>query len=182
MGEEARRRSLVRALRDGTMPPDVRAAAALLLMYGVPVTRLLQLRTDHLTSDHTGRRYLVLDRNPVLLPPAVSRLLDQLPHHARTTALVEQRPSTWLFPGQHAGQPRSAASMTKRLRLHGVDILAIRNATLLALATDLPAAVLSDLLGISERNAVRWIRRAARDWAPTSKPASKRHDVPHAPE
>lgn len=41
----------------------------------------------------------------------------------------------------------------------------MRNAALLELAAQLPAAFLADLLGISTRSAVRWTQAAGGEWA-----------------
>ncbi|WP_326812331.1 hypothetical protein OIE62_07425 [Streptomyces scopuliridis] len=43
--------------------------------------------------------------------------------------------------------------------------LAARNGALMALAADLPAAILADLLGLHVNTAVRWVTYARRDWA-----------------
>jgi hypothetical protein len=40
-----------------------------------------------------------------------------------------------------------------------------RNGALAALAADLPAAILADLLGMHVHTAVRWVTYARRDWA-----------------
>jgi hypothetical protein len=40
-----------------------------------------------------------------------------------------------------------------------------REAALAALAADLPAAILADLLGMHRNTAVRWVTYARRDWA-----------------
>lgn len=40
-----------------------------------------------------------------------------------------------------------------------------RNGALAALAADLPAAVLADLLGMHINTAVRWVKYVGRDWA-----------------
>jgi hypothetical protein len=39
-----------------------------------------------------------------------------------------------------------------------------RNGALAALASDLPAAILADLLGLHVNTAVRWVTYARRDW------------------
>ena len=46
-------------------------------------------------------------------------------------------------------------------RRHG---RAARNGALAALASDLPAAVLADFLGIHVNTAVRWVNYAGQDW------------------
>ena len=52
-----------------------------------------------------------------------------------------------------------------RLHRYGIDAHAGRNTARLALAAELPAAVLADLTGISFSTAERWSQWAKRDWA-----------------
>jgi hypothetical protein len=52
-----------------------------------------------------------------------------------------------------------------RLRQYGINAHAGRNTARLALAAELPAAVLADLTGISVSTAERWSHWAKRDWA-----------------
>jgi hypothetical protein len=40
-----------------------------------------------------------------------------------------------------------------------------RNGARMALAADLPAAIIADLLGMHVNTAIRWVRYAGRDWA-----------------
>ncbi|MEV8510489.1 hypothetical protein AB0368_37450 [Actinoplanes sp. NPDC051475] len=94
---------------------------------------------------------------------SVSQLLDHVPT-ITGTALVTTGQRQWLFPGQLAGRPRSAASLQRQLRKHGIGIRAARNAALIALAADLPAPVLAEVPGISFSGAVQWARRAGRSW------------------
>ncbi|WP_327008015.1 hypothetical protein OHA72_12505 [Dactylosporangium sp. NBC_01737] len=55
--------------------------------------------------------------------------------------------------------------MTQKLGRHGITVRAARNGALAALAADLPAAVMADLLGMHVTTAVRWVIYARRDWA-----------------
>ncbi|WP_328399852.1 hypothetical protein [Nocardia sp. NBC_00403] len=77
-------------------------------------------------------------------PPAV------LPATLEESALL-------LFPGFRG-------TFGTRLNQHGITPHASRNTALLTLATELPAAVLADLLGLHPGTAVRWVRIAKRDW------------------
>jgi hypothetical protein len=63
------------------------------------------------------------------------------------------------------GQPISTHAMTQKLGRDGITVRAARNGALAALAADLPAAILADLLGIHRHTAVRWVAYARRDWA-----------------
>jgi hypothetical protein len=69
-----------------------------------------------------------------------------------------------LFPGRVPGQPIDNHSLTSRLNRHGISTRGARNAALAALAADLPAAILADLLGMHVNTAVRWVTYTRRDW------------------
>lgn len=70
----------------------------------------------------------------------------------------------WLFPGRIPGQPIDAHSLTNLLNRHDISARPARNGALAALAADLPAAVLADLLGLHVNTAIRWVTHARRDW------------------
>ncbi|KEF18267.1 MULTISPECIES: hypothetical protein [Streptomyces] len=63
---------------------------------------------------------------------------------------------------------RSPAALAAELRRPHLPAHPSRKTALLALANDLPAAVLGDLLGISITSAPQWTRRATRDRPATS--------------
>jgi hypothetical protein len=69
--------------------------------------------------------------------------------------------------------------MSARPADHDVRARPSRNAALIALASDLPVAVLSDLLDLSIAAAIRWARPAARDWHGYI--AAAREDPQHRP-
>ncbi|ELS50829.1 hypothetical protein [Streptomyces viridochromogenes] len=96
-----------------------------------------------------------------LLKPALWGLCG-LELRAALCLTCRQPPS--IFPGYAAGTHRSAATLAAKLRRYQLPVRPSRNTALLALAADLPAAVLSDLLGISITSALQWTRDAARDW------------------
>ncbi|WP_154697146.1 hypothetical protein [Lentzea guizhouensis] len=72
--------------------------------------------------------------------------------------------SPWLFPGDDPGRPLLPGSLTRKLREHGIAPRAGRNTGLVALAADLPPAVLADVLGLHVSMAVRWSSYIRRDW------------------
>ncbi|MFQ6326941.1 hypothetical protein ACLMAL_12465 [Nocardia sp. CWNU-33] len=84
-------------------------------------------------------------------PPAV------LPATLEESALL-------LFPGFDRRRPLDRGTFGTRLNQHGITPHASRNTALVTLATELPAAVLADLLGLHPGTAVRWVRIAKRDW------------------
>ncbi|AEB42671.1 hypothetical protein [Micromonospora maris] len=66
--------------------------------------------------------------------------------------------NTWLFSGAVPGQPFSAEQLTHRLNALGIRIRAARNTTLIDLASEVPAVVLSQLLGLHVRTTTDWAR------------------------
>jgi hypothetical protein len=76
----------------------------------------------------------------------------------------EHRGPRRLFPGRVPGQPIANHALTTRLARHGIQVRTARNGALAALAADLPAPILADLLGIHINTAVRWVTYARRDW------------------
>ena len=144
------------------LPLAARAAAAVALLYGAPLTQVLALRdTDILTI--SGRSHLRLGKHPALLPPAVARLAGQ---QATAAAAKPAAPNgtRWLFPGRASVRPVTALAVTRQLNQHGIHVRAGRTAALAELAGQLPPAVLASLLGMHPATADRWSRRIASDW------------------
>ncbi len=83
-------------------------------------------------------------------------------------------PSPWLFPGADPGRPLSETAISRRVRRFGVRAGEHRVAALAQLASEMPPAVVADLLGISPHTANVWARLAGRPWAdyPMLRPAS----------
>jgi hypothetical protein len=103
----------------------------------------------------------------VLLPPRLADLLWRLAEQPQPRPLLAQaQPGPrLLFPGMVPGRPISTHAMTQKLGRHDITVRSARNGALAALATDLPAAVMADLLGMHVNTAVRWVIYARRDWA-----------------
>jgi hypothetical protein len=143
----------------------VRAAGALVVLYGLTISRITRLtRTDIQTGD--GDVYLSIDKSPLMLPPPLAEIMYQLAQTARPAGAVGRpnRRTAWLLPGRQLGQHISATFLGTKLVQYGIQSRATRNAAVLALAEDLPAAVLADLLGLHVTTAERWTKIASRDW------------------
>jgi hypothetical protein len=159
-------KQLRRCLHETTMPVHLRVVGALLLVFGLSVTRLTALTIGQIEQDEAGT-HLVLTSHRLLVPPTLARLLIEQRDHATsrwavTTAAGADRP---LFPGLH-GRPAHPEVLRAKLKQHGIRPRAGRNTALAALAADLPPAVLADLFGIGLTTATRWASHARRDWAP----------------
>lgn len=168
LGDDERWQLLQRCLNDDAMPTDVRAAGALTLLFGLSSERIRHLTADQLTQDDQNQNtYLAAGRHPILLPPRLAGLLHRLATQPqdRLTISHDRRGPRRLFPGRVPGQPIANHALTTRLHRHGISVRPARNAALAALAGDLPAAILADLLGMHPQTAVRWVTYARRDWA-----------------
>jgi hypothetical protein len=167
ISEDDRWAHLCRCLHDTTLPLHTRAAGALLLLYGLPVSRISTLCADQI--DREGKRTLLrLGAHRVLLPPAVADLLIAQRDTARTVSVLGRGapPGTaWLFPGGFPGRPARDV-VYRALRDNGLPHARhARNAALMTLAADLPAPILASLLDLHIATAVAWTQNAAHDWA-----------------
>ncbi|GGT43821.1 hypothetical protein GCM10010176_104080 [Nonomuraea spiralis] len=89
-------------------------------------------------------------RLPALTPPSSTIPLPDRP----ALAVPRSGPRTAHRPHQ----------LTNLLNRHGISACPARNGALAALASDLPAAILADLLGLHINTAVRWVTYARKDW------------------
>jgi len=93
-------------------------------------------------------------------------------HSSRGSSVMEGR---CLVP---VGQPISAFQLGERLRQLGIRAGQSRSAVLFQLATDLPAAILVNMLGIHISVAVQWQRASAGDWTACAADVSRRTSTP----
>ena len=157
---------LDRCLTDEAMPLDLRAGGALVLLFGMLVSRITQLTKDDVSEDGQAT-YLAIDGHRLMLPPRLADLIRQLrdQDEPRWTLGRLGTSAPWLFPGQSPARPAVDILFGVRLHRYGIDGHAGRNTARLALAAELPASVLADLTGISISTAERWSQWAKRDWA-----------------
>jgi hypothetical protein len=98
-----------------------------------------------------------------LLPPdfAVTDIESAPRGQTLPNVKIERR---LLFPGSTPRRAIDPEHFANRLKQRGIRPRAGRNTALIQLASDLPAAVLSDILGIDIVTATRWAGYAKRDW------------------
>ncbi|MGY4978749.1 hypothetical protein ACWCYL_16540 [Streptomyces sp. 900105755] len=162
--ETTHQAELRRCLTDTSLPLPMRIIGALVRLYALPLTRIVELTTDQVHRDAEAT-YLTLDRHPVLLPPTLASLLDE-----QIAQLHDPLPSPGrrhlLLPGAVPGRPRNPAGLADQMRHHGLPVRAARNTALMEAITDLPPIVVADLFGISPATAHRWSQLAGNSWAP----------------
>jgi hypothetical protein len=112
-----------------------------------------------------GAVLLRVGRDQLLLPEPLASLLQALPAHqpAGTAGRLPTR-AAWLFPDRQPDRPIHPGQLRRRLGALGVACRANRTAALLQLATEVPAIVLADLLGVHPNTAERWVKLAAGNW------------------
>lgn len=147
-------------LSDEGVDLSLRVAGLLALLFGQHLSRVVRLRWGQVTID--GGVSLRLGSDDIRLPPRLDELVAELRAHTGHAAVLH---GDWLFPGGTPGRPLTVEQLRKRLAGLGIVLRPTRQAALLQLASDLPAPVLSDLLGLHPNTAVEWVRTARGDWA-----------------
>jgi hypothetical protein len=150
-----------RLLRDTTIDTVDRAAGLLVLFYAQPLTRISQLTTEQIRSASNGGVQLMLGRKPLDLPAPLGEIILSLAVNRRGHAVIGHTDNhPWLFPGGFPGHHIGAPQLAHRLKRLQIPPRSSRNTALMELAAELPAKVLSDLLGISIESAVDWTAEA----------------------
>jgi len=154
-----------RLLHDDQLCLTDRVAGCLVLLYAQQLSRIVALTKDQVTDDNGGV-YLQLGAGRAIIPEPLGALLNELATHRRPyTGVGTPAATAWLFPGLHPGRPLHPGQLGKRLRRLGIHTLPGRRAALLHLASQIPAAVLADILHIHPTTAVHWVNAAGGDWS-----------------
>ncbi|MCF4121704.1 hypothetical protein L1785_11995 [Antribacter sp. KLBMP9083] len=97
------------------------------------------------------------------MPPILDDLIRE---HAnrRGQSLHVARDTGWFFPGGQPGRHLATENIRRDLVQIGVKPHENRKAAMFQLAANMPAPVLAELLGTTDKNAADWARLAARDW------------------
>jgi hypothetical protein len=152
-----------RLLVDETIALVDRVAGLLVICYAQPVSRVAQLSAERITR-HDATVTLRLGASDIDLFEPLGELVTRLAAAKPSHAVMTVADSPWLFPGGHPGKPITADRLQIRIGRLGIVAKAARTAMLLEYASEVPAAVLADMLGLHPNTAVRWVRAAAGDW------------------
>jgi len=106
LGEGDHIRQLDRCLTDEAMPLDLRVGGALVLLFGILVSRITQLTKDDVIEDRQAT-YLAIDGHRLALPPRLASLVRQLRDHDEQPWTLARlgTPVPWLIPGQSPARP-----------------------------------------------------------------------------
>ncbi len=152
-----------RLVNDDTIPVDDRVAAALVVLYGQPLSRIARLSTADIKTAPDRSVTVNLDGHPMPIHEPFATLIRRLPLR-RTNGPTDQIASRWLFPGRHAGKHVGPVVLGQRLRATGIEPRNMRNSARAQLVTEIPPAVLGHLIGISPTTASRWAALTNSNW------------------
>lgn len=155
---------LRRALNDDTLLQRTRVAAALVLLYAQPVTRIVGLTIDDVTDDGTTVTVCLGDP-PSPLPEPVADLMRSYLDSQQHLAYTSSRSSRWLFPGRQPGQPMNPASLQDHLRTIGVPPQRGRTSAIRHLVLQAPAPVIAKALGYHDKTTTRLVTEAGGTWS-----------------
>lgn len=155
-----------RLLADTTIELSDRVAGLFVLLYAQRAASISRLGVAHVDHRDDGSVLMHLGTVPIVLPSPLDALtLDLVATRRGHAALGDQGTSPWLFPGGQPGRPMSASRLAERLRALDIYAGPARSTALFGLAGELPAVLLSRLLGIHISVAVQWQQASSGDWA-----------------
>ncbi|MER6694584.1 hypothetical protein [Streptomyces minutiscleroticus] len=155
---------LRRVLNDDALPLRARIAAALVLLYAQPVTRIVRLTANDVIDDGTTVTVRLGDP-PSPLPEPVADLMRAYVQSYQHLPYASSRSSQWLFPGRQPGQPMNPVSLQVHLREIGVPPQRGRTSAIRQLVLQAPAPVIAKALGYHDKTATRLVTEAGGTWS-----------------
>lgn len=150
-------------LHDDTVALYARIGGLFTLLFAQPLETIIAMRADQIAIDD-GHVTVTFDTVPIEMPPGLDELIRR--HLARPgTPSITSADHGWLFPGRHPGRHLVRESFRAKLVAHGIRPGRSRHAAMFALAGEVPAPVLAELIGTANKTAVKWAALAARDWS-----------------
>ncbi|MFJ3520438.1 hypothetical protein [Streptomyces sp. NPDC090131] len=162
--QHRRRAILRRVLNDDSLSLRARVAAALVLLYAQPVSRIVRLTIDDVTDDETTVTIRLGDP-PSPLPEPVADLMRAYIQARQHLPYASSRSSQWLFPGRQPGQPMNPVGLQVHLREIGVPPQRGRTSAIRQLVLQAPAPVIAKALGYHDKTATRLVTEAGGTWS-----------------
>ncbi len=151
-------------LHDDTIALYARIGGLFTLLFAQPLETIVAMRVDQITPEDDERVLVTFDTIGIEMPPGLDGLIRR--HLTRPgTPSIARADHGWLFPGRHPGRHLVRETFRGHLVAAGVRPGHSRHAAMFALAGQIPAPVLAELIGIADKTAVKWAALAARDWS-----------------
>ena len=161
--DEQRLHALTSVLADRRLDPTIRFAAAAVLLFAQPLTCVAALHRGDVIRANDGW-HVRFGRRPVQAPSMLADLLAELTSTTRSARTAASE-TDWLIPGRKHGAHVTAEELRRQLRFLDLPVRPGRRGALLALASELPAAVLAEHFAVHRARAAQWTRAAGRDYA-----------------
>lgn len=142
---------------------ELRVAGLFVLLFGRPLTRIVQLTVDDVCLDGPGVR-VGFAHDAIVLPDPLTDLVRELIGR-REQSSFSAEPRKWLFPGGAPGRHLTTSTLGSRLRVLGLPTRAARNTALMQLAAHMPSPILAGMIGLTPKRAAACGDLAKRDWA-----------------
>jgi len=163
---------LIGRLHDGQgMDLTERVIGLLILLYAQPLSRIVRLTIDDITSDDTGDKrddeagMFIRLGNPAAPVPAPFDQVIRDYLAARPNLTTATNPgSHWLFPGRRAGQPLHPTSIRLHLQRLGIPNLNSRSRALREMLLQAPPSVVAAMLGYGPARAEAIAAQAGGTW------------------
>jgi hypothetical protein len=164
MPERDRTALLGKVLTSEDAPLRSRAAAAILLLYAQPLSRITRLTIDDIVRD--GDQVLLRLGKPTITGSrARRRAAARVPRQRSNMATATNRASRWLFPGRCAGQPLRSDTLSALVHKIGVPATAGRAAAIRQHVLDLPAPIVATALNYHHNTTTRHAAEAGASWS-----------------
>ncbi len=158
--DHERARQLGRILTGHALPLRTRVAAAIVLLYAQPVSRIVRLTLDDVIRDG-GEVLLRLGEPPSPVPGPVADLLLSWIGGRTNMRTATNRDSPWLFPGRRAGQPIRPDYLAALVNDLGIPTAAGRMSAIRQHVLEMPAPVVADALSYAQGTTARLAAQAA---------------------
>jgi hypothetical protein len=153
-----------RLLTEHDQPLRSRVAAAIVLLYAQPLSRVVRLTTDDVIRDD-DQVLLRLGEPPSPVPAPVAELLLTWIGQRTNMDTATNRDSRWLFPGRRAGQPLHPETLGAQVKALGVPTVAARVGTIHQHVLEMPAPVVAEALGYHHVTTTRVAARVTATWS-----------------
>jgi len=151
---------LGRILTDHDLPLRSRVAAALVLLYAQPLSRIVRLTLNDVIRD--GNQVLLpLGEPPTPVPGPVADVLLRWIGNRDNMNTATNRNSPWLFPGRRAGQPMNPDALAALVNDIGIPTTAGRASAIRQHVLEMPAPVVADALSYAQGTTARLAAQAA---------------------